>query len=680
MVQEPASPGSRKMPAGVYTGSAGKFLKQASEAYEAGQYDRAETILRQIVEQRPADGRAWHLRGANAFAAGRFIVAADCFIRAVACNKKNPHYYGALAETLTQLGRDADALAPWQRAADIDPDSFHWQSGLAQCLSRQGRHRDAIAFFQTAMRLSPGDAKLEAAYGYALHCDGQVAEAAEQYRHALAHDPLLQQARLNLAAVLRALGEQEAAAEQCRYILRHDPRSVGALNNLGAALCSLGQNAEAIRELRAALRIEPENLATLHNLGVALHAIGATEEAEAVLRKILKIDVQFTDAQRALANLLRGTGRLEDAAAHYRAVIDQRPMDFRSYGNLALVLLNLNKPHEAIAVYEKALALQRERSDLRMSLGIAQLLVGDFADGWTNYEARWSQDLRQAWRPEFGAPQWNGERLDIAADGNAPAAILVHAEQGFGDSLQFCRYVGLLVESGARVVFECQPSLTTLMATLPAQHAKHTLRVISRGDAAPAAAYHAPLLSLPRIFATRPESIPCNVPYLSVPPASTAAWADFPFGDGPSVGLVWSGNPQRQDDQMRSCPLDALAPILDVENVRFYGLAKDVPPVPRSRIVDLGPRLADFSDTAAVVEKLDLVISVDTATAHLAGALGRPVWVMLGFAADWRYLLQREDSPWYPTMRLFRQGAPGDWLSVTRRIAGELRRQFGPKP
>jgi tetratricopeptide (TPR) repeat protein len=679
MVQKPAAPGSRNTPAGAHTGSAGKFLQQAAHAYEAGQHDRAELILRQVVEQRPDDGRAWHLRGLNAFAAGRPVDALDCFIRAVACEKENAAYCAALAEALSRLGRDADALEPWQRAAELDPHNARWPSELAQCLSRLGRHGEAIPLFQSALQRSPGDAKLLAAYGYALHCEGRIEEAAERYRDALAADPLLHQARLNLAAILRKQGDQEAAVEQCRHVLRHDPRSVSALNNLGAALCSLGRNVEAVRQLKAALQIEPKNLTTLHNLGVALHAAGAPAEAEIAFRNALKINDKFSDAQRSLANLLRGTGRLEEAAVHYRAVIDQRPLDFMSYGNLALILLNLNKPQEAIAVYEKALALRPERPDLRMSLGIAQLLVGDFANGWANYEARWSTDMAPAWRPDFGAPLWNGEPLGDASSGDRPTTILVHAEQGFGDSLHFCRYIPLLAATGARVVFECQPSLAALMATLPARDARHALRIISRDEAAPAADYHVPLLSFPRIFNTTLDSIPARVPYLSAPPSKSVAWADFPSGDGPSVGLVWSGNPQRQDDHMRSCPPDALVPLLELENVRFYGLAKDAPPMEKSRITDLGPRLADFGDTAAVVEKLDLVISVDTAAAHLAGALGRPVWVMLGFAADWRYLLDREDSPWYPTMRLFRQDSPGDWLSVTRRIADELRRAFQPK-
>jgi Flp pilus assembly protein TadD len=671
MAHQPSAPNRRDIETAPHTGSAGHFLRQALSAYEAGLYGRAEVILRQIVEQRPNDASAWHLRGLTASRSGDLRHAIKHLMQAVESDTGNAAYCGALADALTQIGRDADALGPWQRAVDIDPEHPAWQAGLAHCLLRQGRYGEAVPHFDAAVQAAPGDAALRAAYGYALQRLGKAAEAAAQYRAALAIDPILHVARLNLAAALRDIGDDEGAAAECRQVLAHQPRSTTALNNLGAALCSLGHNDDAIRHLRVALQCEPENLTTLHNLGVALAAAGAPREAETCLRKALSLKPESPDVNRSLANLIRTSGRIEEAAQHYRAVIERQPLDFRSYGNLGLALLNLNRPFDAIAVYEKALALGPQWPNIRTSLGIAQLLAGDFANGWANYEARWQEDRAGKWRPDMRLPRWQGG----ASGAENPPTVLVHAEQGFGDTLHFCRYLPLVAATGARVVFACQPPLAGLMATL-AMPPSSDFQIIAHADPAPDVNCHVPLLSLPMIFGTTLETIPAQVPYLSVPSAKSAAWsADAMVGgtkDALRVGLVWSGNPERQDDHMRSCPAAALAPLFEVENVRFYGLAKDVP-TGQAPIVDLGPRLSDFGDTAAVMEMLDLVISVDTASAHLAGALGRPVWVMLGFAADWRYLLDRGDSPWYPTMRLFRQDASGDWLSVTRRIASELR-------
>ncbi len=673
MARYPAKPDRDAQDTGWQSGSADQFLRQAQEDCENGRYGRAEIILQQIVEQRPDLGVAWHLRGIAASRSGSLVHAVGFLARAAACDTSNARYCGTLADALGHLGRNGDALAPWQRAIDLEPDNATWHAGMALCLSRMERRRQALPHFRAALTRLSGDAALHAAYGYALQQEALTAEAAEQYRLALAADPLLHEARLNLAAALRELGDDKSAAGHCLEIVRHQPRSAPALNNLGAALCSLGEIAEAIRWLETAIRIDPENLATLNNLGVALEAAGAIAESEACFRKALALQPGFADAHRSFANLLRGSDRLEEAAVHYRAVIERLPLDFRSYGNLGLVLLNLNRPQDAIAVYEKALALRPDDDRIRTSLGIAQLLVGDFENGWTNYEGR-PTARTGAWRPGYEAEVWPGGNYGDRPSNEAPT-ILVHAEQGFGDTIHFCRYLPLVTAAGARVVFECQPALSGLMATLAPSHDS---RIISPGDAAPIADYHAPLLSLPRIFGTAADTIPARIPYLAAPAAKSARWANHAFAYGLKVGLVWAGNPGRQDDRMRSCPPDALAPLLESGAGTFYAVGKSAAAGAPRDVTDLGPHLSDFGDTAAVMQRLDLVISVDTASAHLAGALGRPVWVMLGYAADWRYLLDREDSPWYPTMRLFRQTAPGDWLSVTRRVAEELLRYRRP--
>lgn len=687
------------------TGTTAKFSRLALQFYEAGHFGRAENIYAQICEQQPQDATAWYLRGINTAAAGGPTAATQFFIKAVNCDTENPQYCAALAEHLMRQQMDHAAVEPWQRTVDLAPTNAGYQFKFAQCLSRLGRHRDALPHFTEAVRCAPENGEYRIAYGVALsmadrHADAiavlqrvavsaagdatsffqlgfvcqraeKFGDAAEAYQRAIEIDPALNEAHLNLAACLRDLGDLEGSIDRCRAVLERKPDSIGAMNNLGTALCALGHNVEAIIQYRNALQQDPENLTTLHNLGVALHAEGAFDEADKILRKCLIINPHFHDAQRSLANLLRSFGALAEAALLYQAVIDSRPLDFKSYGNLALVLLNLNKPHEAISVYEKALALEPNHPDLETGLGIAQLLTGDFPNGWANYEARLRMENSAKWRPDSGLPVWQGEKTKPGGD--EPATVLIHAEQGFGDTLQFCRFIPGIQQSGVSVMFECQPQVAPVLESLKSENGGAPLQLTQPSSPLPDADYHIPLLSLPRIFETDLDTIPAAVPYLAPPADRKAKWAAAIPSDGAfSVGLVWEGNPHRQDDRLRSCPLDALDPIIAMRGIQLFGLQKDMQQKQHPTLHDLGPQLTDFADTAAVIERLDIVISVDTAVAHLAGALGRPVWVMLGFAADWRYLLDREDSPWYPTMRLFRQPAPGDWRSVTKRIAGEL--------
>ena len=395
------------------------------------------------------------------------------------------------------------------------------------------------------------------------------------------------------------------------------------------------------------------------------------------MRNLLARAPGFADAHRSLGNLLRESGRLEEAVEHYQSVVDSEPMDVRAYGNLGLAFLNLNRAEEALAVYEKALILAPDNADIRMSLGITQLLLGDFGNGWANYQARWQAEKSTTGHRTFDVPVWRGEPLAAEQDGRAQGRILVHAEQGFGDTLQFCRYVPMIMARGGRVIFECQTPLADLMKSLATQQGQGELVVTTRTDPTPAFDYHVPLLDLPMIFGTGISTIPADIPYLSPPTDKIEKWSTRLGGKPPSVGLVWSGNPARQDDRMRSCPPDAFAPILAVEGVRFFSLQKDGPPLCDPRLEDLGPMLDDFGDTAAVIGSLDLVITVDTAVAHLAGALGRPVWVLLGHAADWRYLTGRDDSPWYPSMQLWRQENRGNWSSLILRMADRLAATVG---
>ncbi|MDH3701516.1 MAG: tetratricopeptide repeat protein [Alphaproteobacteria bacterium] len=624
------------------TGSVSEIMRAARDAYRDENYVQTETILRQLLEQNARIAAAWLLRGRAAYARNLLTDAATCFVQAAKLSDENALPRALLAEILEKMDRPAEAAASWS----------------------------------DALNRAPGDAVYHARFAAALQRLGKTADAIHHYRAALTLRTDWPEIHSNLAAALLDAGHAAEAVSAAEAALAVNPDLVSALNNLGLALCSLDRHGEAVAPLRKALSLAPDNLEAAHNLAVIRHRLGDIATAETALRTLLQQRPNWAEAQRSLGNLLRETGQLDDAARCYRAVLAGLPLDFKTYGNLGLVLLNQNRPHDAIAVYEKALALEPDQADIRMSLGIAQLAAGDFDQGWSNYEARWRAATFSSPKREFSAPRWQGEPLGPNA-GAAGRRLLIHAEQGFGDTLQFCRYIPLVADQGGSVIVECQPALRRLLESVAASSADGRITVISRGDDLPPADFQVPLLSLPHILRTTLSTIPASVPYLRASEPEALAWRHRLGSGCLNVGLVWSGNAKRQDDQMRSCSIDALRPLLGLPGLRLFSLQKDRrEPLPDG-IEDLAPDLRDFGATAAAIGALDLVISVDTAAAHLAGAMARPVWVLLGYAADWRYLLDRDDSPWYPTMRLFRQARPGDWSLPVRDI-GEALAAFRP--
>ncbi|MCG8545528.1 MAG: tetratricopeptide repeat protein [Alphaproteobacteria bacterium] len=698
-------------PDDVIIGTIAEFLTNARDALSRGDRQTAESILDGILAQRSDNAAAWHLRGLCARDAGQSREAMACFTRAVAHNKDDARFCAALASSLEEIGRNADAQPAWYRAVDLAPHRADYRRRLAALQARLGRVDVAVAQYAAAIDADPFDISIAVELGVMLMRANQLAlardvlraahatapqdgnvmyrlgqanqrldaldDAVSWYRRALDHSADTPDLRADLAAALLALGDPGSALEHAQAALVQRPDFPRALNNLGLALCALGQPKEALLRLSRAQQLDPDNCATWHNLGTVLHKAGQTKEAEGCLRNLLARAPGFADAHRSLGNLLRESGRFEEAATHYQAVVDSEPMDVKTYGNLGLLFLNLNRAEEALAVYEKARALAPDNADIRMSLGITQLLLGDFTNGWANYEARWRAEKSTTEQRAFAADPWRGQSLAPQRDGDDRPSILIHAEQGFGDTLQFCRYVPMVMAQGGRVIFECQAPLAGLMESLAAPQSRGELIVVTRADAKPPFDFHAPLLDLPKVFGTELSSIPADVPYLRPPAGKAAQWAARLAGKTPSVGLVWSGNPARQDDWMRSCPPDALVPLLQIAGMRFFSLQKDGPAFPDKRLEDLAPALDDFGDTAAAIEALDLVITVDTAVAHLAGALDRPVWVLLGHAADWRYLTDRDDNPWYPSMRVWRQKHHGDWSDPINRIAEILPAALG---
>lgn len=527
-----------------------------------------------------------------------------------------------------QQGRLEDAARLYETALQGNPKHFGALHFLGLVRSRQGRHEEAQKLIRKALNQTPGSAEANNSLGITLAVLGRHAEAKTRYEKALAAKPDFPQARNNLGIALAELGRQEEAMEEYRRAIALDPGYAEAHANLGVALATLDRHAEAIPCYERALA---------RKLG-------------------------FAEAELNLGNAYFALDRFDEAIGCYEQAIAHAPSVARAHNNLGRALEANNRHEAAIACYAQAVALSPDYAGAQWNLALAHLAIGDFAAGWQGYEWRWrTGDVATR---ALTQPLWRGD-ADLAGK-----SILVHAEQGLGDTLHFARYVPLLARRGARVLLEAQAPLLPLLASLDGLSG-----LFAAGERLPDFDCQVPLLSLPGAFATTLDSIPREIPYLAPPSDRVARWRTVlsPL-PAPLIGIAWAGSSTNRNDRNRSLPLERLLPLLDLPGARFVSLQKELRPGDAAlldahpAVIRLGERLEDFADTAAVASLLDLVITVDTSIAHLAGALGRPVWIMLPFAAEWRWLRGRDDSPWYRTARLFRQPRPGDWAGIVARL------------
>jgi len=465
--------------------------------------------------------------------------------------------------------------------------------------------------------------------------------------------------------LLRALGRPDLAVAALEHALRLDPGHPAAHNDLGALWLAAGDPARALACFTACLRLAPDHPDPLLNCGLALSALHRPAEALAMYEASLARRPGAAAGHFNRGNALVALDRLEEAVASYDAALALAPDDLSARINRSVALKTLGRYAESVAGYQAVIARAPDHANAHTFLGICHLLFGNLRDGWAEYEWRWKSASFPVVKRNFPQPQWRGEPLE-------GRTLLLHTEQGLGDTIQFCRYVRPVVERGGRVLLEVEPGLIGLLG------GEGVAQLIPKGQPLPAFDLHCPLLSLPGVFGTDLASIPAPPRYLASDPARRAHWAArLGPADRPRVGLVWSGSPRHVNDAKRSVRLADFAPLLDAP-CRFVSLHQEVRAADRSllaslpRIRHFGPDLADFTETAALVDQLDLVITVDTALAHLAGALGRPVWVLIPAAPDWRWLLGRADTPWYPTMRLYRRGRGEPWAAVISRLRADF--------
>lgn len=603
-------------------------LGNAVALQRAGQPRKARRILEAVLRQAPAQPDALHLLG-------------------LAC---------------LDTGEEARGLTLLRAAVAARPDYAEARNNLAIELARRGAHAEAAEHFAHALALRPDEPLLHLNHGRALHALGRIADALAAYDRALAHAPGHAEAWNQRGIALAELGNLPAALASQDRALALDAGLAAAWTNRGLVLHRLGRLSEALQSLERAATLGGDDGANWDARAAVLRALHRHEDALAAIARAEARDGRSDDRSLARAGALLELRRLDEARAACAAVLARDSGNATAWSLHGACLHHMRRDAEAMASIDRALALRPDDADTRLLRGYALLAAGSFAEGWAEAEYRLRRAEKGAARPEIGAPDW---------DGGDPAGrhLLIYTEQGRGDAIQFARYLPLLAARGARLSLLAPADLHALLAT-----ACPGMALIDRPEQVEGVDAVAALLSLPFLFGTDLATIPASVPYLAAAPARVARWRAHLGGEGLRVGIAWQGNPRVGVDIGRSFPLAHYRALAALAGVRLISLQKhagseQLAALPEDMRVetlgedfDAGPDA--FLDSAAAMQSLDLVISSDTAIAHLAGALGRPVWVALQFVPDWRWLRDRADSPWYPSMRLFRQAAPGDWAGV----------------
>ncbi|BAM92942.1 hypothetical protein S58_69760 [Bradyrhizobium oligotrophicum S58] len=680
-----------------------RLLIEAADHYNAGRAGPARVLCGDILDAAPAHLPALHLSAILAFADGRMADgaellarvfardpnhapayvtlgdalavkgeregAADGFARAAALRPHDAAVHSKLGSALLELARFTEAEAAYRHALALDPALLRTRWNLALALNRQGRPAEAEAAYRELLARDPSYAGAWRALAHVLADQARYDEAVPAYLHALAAQPADAGLHLALGDVLYKQRAYADAAIHYRRAGELTPGDANAARLLGHALHEAGRPAEAVEAYRRAAMLAPTDVVVLSNLAACLCGTGHLDAAIAACEHALALQPDHAPAHTNLGIIHEMRGEIDEAVAAHRRAIAADPVYAKGHANLAVALRNAGDIDAALAASHTAVALAPDNALARYNHSHFLLMCGDLVNGFA--EHRWGRDCPDlsAGMPRFDMPEWQGEPL-------GGRTLLLFAEYGIGDALQFVRYVDRVKTMGGNIVLQVQPAIAPLLRSLAG------VRVVARGEPLPPFDLQLPLMDLPRIFGTTLETIPADVPYLAADPIKVAAWRNV-LGHAPQlkVGMVWAGNPRHKGDRQRSLAARDVLPRLVTPGVQLYSLQKEPRPddAPAladlgSDVVDLAPLLGDFAETAAAVAALDLVISVDTSVAHLAGALAKPVWVLLPYALDWRWLRDRADTPWYPTMRLFRQERPMAWDSVLARTAADLAR------
>jgi len=647
-----------------------ELLKRGQALHQEGQLDAARAIYDQLLAQFPNSASLLNLRSLLARQLGSPLEALRYSQRALSIDPSEAAFHANLGEAHRALGAISDAIECYRAAILRQPQVAVAHLNLGLLLVQNQQTHEAVACFARAVELAPHDCLAQHHLAETLERQGRLAEAIPHYEAALRANPVQLSSLVRLALLRKQQGDFSAAETLFRRAVEVEPSKPELLLDLGNAQQMQQKWQEAINQYRRAIELSPRYFEAWCNLGNALREAGLLNEARQVAEQAVALAPESGAAHSNLGVVLQDLNELELACHHQKTALEFETHIPAFHNNLATLQKRLGQVEVALAGYERALELDPRYGQALCSQGMARLILGDFKRGWAGYEHRIG--LPQFNTFNLPEPRWTGERLN-------GRTLLIHAEQGLGDTFQFIRLVKPAIEQAgnARVIVAVQEQL------LPILSLSGFANLVPRQSPLPSFDVHTPLLSLPHTLGIKLESIPADIPYLAVEKERVELWRnELSPHAGFKVGIAWQGRPTFREDRERSIPLHEFAPVADVGGVRLISLQQGpgheqvaensaaIPLLDLSRSVD--PPGEAFLDTAAIVQSLDLVITSDTAVAHLAGALGVPVWVALSFAPDWRWLRNRTDTPWYPTMRLFRQRTFGDWAPVFEDIAREL--------
>lgn len=649
-------------------------LQSGFAFHQEGRLREAEGLYQEVLRSDKRNVDALHLIGVIYHQTGRHEEAVDFISRAIKLNPGAAIAYYNRGNALKALGRNEEAVANFSKAVALNPQYVDAYNNRGTTLNDLHRFREALESCDKAIALKPEFAEAYNNRGISLRALGRPGEAVASYNKAISLQPRNAEAHNNRALALGDLQRFDEALAGYDKVLEIQPRHAEAHNNRGNVFMALARLEEALASYDRAIDLKPDYFEAYSNQGNVLHALKRGGEALASYDKAIEINPHYAKVHNNRGNTLRLPLHLEESLASFDRAIALNPNFAEAFANRGKVLASLRRFDEALASFDRAIELNPDFAGAHFNKAQFHLLFADFSAGWSLYE----------WRKSIEVPAGNrsySSPLLTALDDAQGKTVLVHWEQGLGDTIQFCRYAGLLADRAAKVLFAPQPALKPLMQSLDAR-----VELVDADDPPAGFDCHVPLLSLPGFFETRLETIPAKPGYLSADPGLIAAWQERLAGAGLKIGICWQGNANNSEDSFRSFPASLLAPLAGIENVRLINLqtgsgAGQLQKLPGevAILTFAEDDFAPFAHTAAMIANLDLVITADTSIAHLAGALGVPTWVALGYVPEWRWMLDRPDSPWYPSMRLFRQNTNRDWNGVFDDIRAALLEWVGGK-